>query len=180
MDIDQSKRKQETHTCYNCEEKGHLSHHFPKPWKQCIRLAEPNKVKIKGLIVEAVTAAMDARDTVKKAEGPKRVFRQVDGETHAPSTNRLSVLEMSIVGSTEDMLTPQLPVTTKPNQEPNKLCLNYPILIHSATLCRGTDILLQLSTIDSNTPMSIKALTDSGAMGLFIDIDYVQSNNLKT
>jgi len=28
--------------------------------------------------------------------------------------------------------------------------------------------------------MSIKALIDSGAMGLFIDIDYVQSNNLKT
>ena len=30
MDIDQSKCNQETHTCYNCDEKGHLSHHCPK------------------------------------------------------------------------------------------------------------------------------------------------------
>src|SRR5882724_562210 len=94
-------------------------------------------------------------------------------------TNRFSVLETSTIGSTEDMLTPQSPVTTKPRTEQAMPELP-PILIHSATLRRGTDILLQLSTIDSNTPMSIKALIDSGAMGLFIDINYVWSNNLKT
>jgi len=55
-----------------------------------------------------------------------------------------------------------------------------PFLIHSATLNRETDIPLQLNTIDTNAPMSIKALIDSGAMGLFIDINYVQSKNLKT
>ena len=60
MDIDQSKCKQETHTCYNCEEKGHLSHHFQKPRKQWIHSADPNKVNIKGLVAEVVTAAMDA------------------------------------------------------------------------------------------------------------------------
>src|SRR5882724_5253216 len=59
MDIDQSKRKQETHTCYNCGEKGHLSHHCLKPQKQWIRLAEPNDINIKGLVAEAVTAVMD-------------------------------------------------------------------------------------------------------------------------
>ena len=60
MDIDQSKGKQETRTCYNCEEKGHLSCHCPKPWKQQIRLAETNEIDIKGLMVEGVAAAMDA------------------------------------------------------------------------------------------------------------------------
>ena len=74
MDIDQSKHKQETHTCYNCDEKGHLSHHCPKPWKQQIFSAEPNEINIKGLVVEAVAAAMDARDAAKKMEGPKEDF----------------------------------------------------------------------------------------------------------
>jgi len=74
MDIDQSKHKQETRTCYNCEEKGHLLCHCPKPQKQWIHSAEPNEVDIKGLIVEVVAEAMDARDAVKKAEGPKEGF----------------------------------------------------------------------------------------------------------
>ena len=74
MDIDQSKRKQETRTCYNCEEKGHLSCHCPKPRKQWICLAEPNEVDIKGLVAKVVTAAMDAQDAANKVEGPKEGF----------------------------------------------------------------------------------------------------------
>src|SRR5882724_7961180 len=74
MDINQSKHKQETHTCYNCDEKGHLSHHFLKPLKQWIRLAKSNEVNIKGLIAKAVTEAMDARDAAKKVEGAKEDF----------------------------------------------------------------------------------------------------------
>ena len=74
MDIDQSKCKQETCTCYNCDEKGHLSHHCLKPWKQWIRSAESNEVNIKGLVAEAVTAVMDARDAAKKVEGAKEGF----------------------------------------------------------------------------------------------------------
>src|SRR5882724_13659838 len=89
-------------------------------------------------------------------------------------TNRFSVLETSTVGSTEDMLTLQSPVTTEPRTKQAVPELP-PLLICSATLHRGTDIQLQLNTIDSNTPMSIKAVLDSGAMGLFIDINYVQS-----
>ena len=74
MDINQSKCKQETCTCYNCDDKGHLSCHFPKPWKQQIRLAKPNKVDIKGLVAKVVTAAMDAQDAANKVEGPKEGF----------------------------------------------------------------------------------------------------------
>src|SRR5882724_6766105 len=77
-------------------------------------------------------------------------------------TNRFSVLEASTVGSTEDMLTLQSPVTTEPRTKQAVPELP-PFLIHSATLCRGTDIPLQLNNIDSNTPMSIKALIDSGS-----------------
>jgi len=72
MDIDQSKCKQETCTCYNCDEKGHLSHHFLKPQKQQICLAEPNEVDIKGLVAKVVTAAMmDIQVAAKKVEGVK-------------------------------------------------------------------------------------------------------------
>ena len=71
MDINQSKHKQETRTCYNCEEKGHLWHHCLKPWKQQIGLAEPNEIDIKGLVVEAVTAVMDTRDTARRWKDPK-------------------------------------------------------------------------------------------------------------
>src|SRR5882724_2744795 len=77
------------------------------------------------------------------------------------------------------MLTPQSPVTTELRTEQAMPELP-PFLICSATLHGGIDIPLQLNTIDSNTPMSIKALIDSGAMGLFIEIDYMQSKNLKT
>src|SRR5882724_2693134 len=94
-------------------------------------------------------------------------------------TTRFSVLETSTVGSIEDMLNPQSPVTTEPRTKQAMPELP-PFLICSATLHRGTDIPLQLNTIDSNAPLSIKALIDSGATGLFIDTDYVQSKNLKT
>src|SRR5882724_10290822 len=77
------------------------------------------------------------------------------------------------------MLTLQSPVTTEPRTKQTMPELP-PLLICSATIRRGTDIPLQLNTIDSNTPMSIKALIDSGAMGLFIDINYMWSKNLKT
>jgi len=74
MDINQGKCKQGTCTCYNCDEKGHLLHHCPKPWKQWICSAKPNEVNIKGLVAEVVTAVMDAQDAAKKMEGPKEGF----------------------------------------------------------------------------------------------------------
>jgi len=58
---------------------------------------------------------------------------------------------MGTVGSTEDILTLQSPVTTKPRtgQAVPEL---PPFLICSATLHRGTDIPQQLNTVDSKCP----------------------------
>jgi len=74
MDVDQSKCRPETCTCYNCNENGHLSQHCPKPWKQQICLAKSTKVDLKGLVAEAVVAAMDAQEVAKKAEESKEGF----------------------------------------------------------------------------------------------------------
>ena len=86
----------------------------------------------------------------------------------------------------KDMLTPQSPVTNHPRTEqvvpgqPPPQPSEPPFLIHSTTLRRGTEIPLCLSIVDSNTPMSVEALIDSGAMVLFVDIEYVQSKNIWT
>src|SRR5882724_1797050 len=55
-----------------------------------------------------------------------------------------------------------------------------PILVQSTLLRRGTDVPLCLSTVDSNTPMFVEALVDSGATGMFIDIEVVRSKNIWT
>ena len=84
------------------------------------------------------------------------------------------------------MLTPQSPVINhlrteqvvpeQPLPQPSK----PPFLVQSATLRREIKIPLHLSTMDSNTPMIVEALIDSGATGLFIDIQYVRSKNIWT
>src|SRR5882724_5228039 len=74
MDIDQNKHRSETHSCYNCNEKGHISRHCPKPRKQQIRSTESTELDLKSLLAEAVVAAMDAREIGKKAEEPKEGF----------------------------------------------------------------------------------------------------------
>src|SRR5467141_2000507 len=102
------------------------------------------------------------------------------------STNKFSVLEMSTVGSTRDMLTLQSPIdepkTEKavPQESPRQPPDSTPILIHSSTLRIGMELPLHIHTIGSNTPLLINALIDSGATGRFIDIDYVRSKNLRT
>src|SRR5882724_502297 len=99
-------------------------------------------------------------------------------------TNRFSVLETSTVGSTKDMLTPPSPVTIEPEpvmpEHPTPQLVNTPLLVRSATLLRGTDIPLCLNTIDSNTPMSVKALINSGATGMFINVGFIRSKNIWT
>src|SRR5882724_5929449 len=126
----------------------------------------------------------------KRPKNPKRVFRQVEGRsTVKPTpcqTNRFSVLETSTVGSTKDMLTPLSPVTMELKTEPvvpkhpTPQLTETPLLVQSATLQRGTNIPLCLNTIDSNTPMSVEALIDSGATGMFIDIEFIRSKNIRT
>ena len=74
MDIDQNKHRPETCSCYNCNEKGHLSQHCPKPWKQQVQSVESTKINLKSLVAEAAAAAMDAQVVKKKAEEPKEGF----------------------------------------------------------------------------------------------------------
>src|SRR5882724_2335907 len=101
-------------------------------------------------------------------------------------TNRFSVLETITVGSTRDMLTPQSTVTelkTKqamPQESSHQPSDLTPLLVHSTTLWRGTELPLQIHAVGSNSPLLIVALINSGATGRFIDIDYVWSNNLCT
>src|SRR5882672_8023435 len=93
---------------------------------------------------------------------------------------------MSTVGSTRDMFTPQSPVDEPKTeramlQEPPHQPSNpTPVLIHSTTLHRGTELPLHIHTIGSNTRLLINALINSGATGWFIDVDYVRSKNLHT
>jgi len=105
MDIDQSQPRPEMCNCYKCSDKGHLSFICLKPWKQRIWLADSAEGDIKSIIAKAVSAAMDTRELANKAE---QVKDSVKPTPHL--TNRFSLLEMSTVGSTKDMLTPQLPV----------------------------------------------------------------------
>ena len=90
----------------------------------------------------------------KRPKNPRRVFRQVDGETHAPSDQQVLGLRTSTVGSTKDMLTPPSPVTielkTEPvvPEHPTPQLAETRLLVRSATLRRGTDITLRLNTID--------------------------------
>ena len=74
MDIDQSKPQPETHTCYNCGEKGHILQHCLKPWKQQIQSTTLSKVNIKGLVAKAVAVVLNAQDTAKKVEKYKEDF----------------------------------------------------------------------------------------------------------
>src|SRR5882672_399838 len=102
------------------------------------------------------------------------------------STNRFSVLEMSSVGSTRDMLTLQSPVdeprTEKamPKEPPCQPSDLTPVLVHSTTLCRWMELPLHIHTVCSNTLLLINTLMNSGATGQFIDVDYVRSKNLCT
>jgi len=74
MDIDQNRCRPETHSCYICNEKGHLSQHCPKPWKQQIWLTELIETNLKSLVATAVVAARDALVVKKKVEEPKEGF----------------------------------------------------------------------------------------------------------
>ena len=85
-----------------------------------------------------------------------------------------------------DILTPQSianELKTKqamPYESSHKPPNLTPFFVHSMTLQRGTEIPLQIHAVGSNSPLLIVTLIDSRATGKFIDIDYVQSNNLHT
>src|SRR5882724_8549838 len=116
----------------------------------------------------------------KRPKNPRGFLDRLMVKPTPRQTNRFSVLETSTVGSTKDMLTPPSPVTIEPKtkpvvpEHPTPQLAETPLLVGSATLRRGTDIPLCLNTVDSNTPMSVEALIDSGATGMFIDIEFVR------
>src|SRR5882672_100889 len=93
---------------------------------------------------------------------------------------------MSTIGSTRDMLTLQSPIDeprTEKAMPPESSCQYSnptPVLICSTMLQRGMELPLHIHTIGSNTPLLINTLIDLGAMGIFINVDYVLSRNLHT
>src|SRR5882724_1736533 len=76
----------------------------------------------------------------------------------------------------KELKTEQAVPPTSSHQPPDMT----PLLVCSMTLQRGTKIPLQIHAVGSNSPLLIVTLIDSRATGKFIDIDYVQSNNLHT
>jgi len=94
------------------------------------------------------------------------------------STNRFSVLEECNDSKPEYMPsshTPKhTPVMSKPLPNPEQ------VLVRTAAPRRSTELQIQLESIDSHHPMAVTALLDSGASGLFIDVDYVFAKNLTT
>jgi len=74
MDIDQNKCRPETHRCYNCNLKGHLSQHCLKPQKQQLQSTELTEIDLKSLVAKVVVAVMDGQEVKKKAEEPKEGF----------------------------------------------------------------------------------------------------------
>jgi len=158
---------------------------WQKPGKQQVQLVESTEIDLKRLVAEAVVAEMDAWEVKKKAEEKRRVLGQLMVKSMPHKTNRFSVLETSTVTSTKDMLNP-LSVTiylrTKqvmPKQPPLQPSED-PFLVQSTSLKRGTDVSLHLSTVDSNTAMFVKVLVNSGATGMFIDIEFVRLKNIQT
>src|SRR6266481_1727752 len=130
----------------------------------------------------------------------KGIFKAVNGERHTCLTNHFSVLENCMVGSTKDMLDSKAPQVTEetvskpPTPKPADPTLSLtpsptpPLtakpddslykLIHSTMFQRSTYIPIHVHTVDSNCPLAMKALIDTGATGQFINIEYVQANEL--
>ena len=103
------------------------------------------------------------------------------------STNHFSVLEDCTVGSTKDMLDSNVPPTTEEavSKPPTPNLAGKPagppyVLLHSTTFRRSTYIPLHIHMVNSNLPMAMNALIDTGAMGQFLDVKYVRSKELCT
>jgi transposase InsO family protein len=106
------------------------------------------------------------------------------------STNRFSVLETCTLGITSDMLhplsipdrtetTPVMPPTppTIPTLESDPPPRIY---VRSADLRHCTKVPLKLRSVDTGHPLAIDSLLDSGATGMFIDIELVKEQKLRT
>ena len=106
-------------------------------------------------------------------------------------TNRFSVLENWTVGITSDILhfpAPSGQTETKPAMSktppviPTASETDPPphIYVCSADLCRCTKVPLKIHSVDTGTPLAIDLLLDSGVTGLFIDVEFVREQKLRT
>ena len=62
---------------------------------------------------------------------------------------------------------PVIPTVSETNPPP---C----VYVHSADLRRCTKVPLKICFVDTGTPLAINSLLDSGATGLFIDVEFVK------
>jgi hypothetical protein len=94
-------------------------------------------------------------------------------------TNQFSLLETCTVGPTIDMMDYNY-IDGLHEEEDVSMPTNPPFYIYSTHLCRSTKLKVHLQTLDSSQPMAVDALLDSGAMGMFIDHEFVKAKNLMT
>ena len=101
------------------------------------------------------------------------------------STNHFSLLAECTIGSTMDMMetyqSPKQEDKVVPHSSPLPQHTPTPrIYIRSANLRRSTELKIQVQTVDSSHPMAVDALLDSGATGMFIDVEFAKAKNLTT
>src|SRR5882724_10257566 len=90
MDINQNRLRPEMFICYNCSNKGHLSHTCPKPQKQRIQSTASAEMDIKSIIARQsqwrwMQGMWSKRLNKTRSQGRlKRIFRIVNGKTHTP------------------------------------------------------------------------------------------------
>ena len=95
-----------------------------------------------------------------------------------------------MVGSTKDMLDSNVPPLTEevvskseaPKLADTRSKREKRILeaLQNKIFRRSTYIPIQVHTVDSNCPLAVKALIDCGAMGEFIDHEFVRAHELRT
>ena len=134
-------------------------------------------------MAKAVVAVMDAWEVKKNL---RRVFRLVDSEIRIPSDQQIFSLRNKYSRVYQRYAKPTVTChhwsenQTSHSWTTSTTTFQDPFLAQSTLLWRGTNVPLHLSTVDSNTPMFVKALIDLGATGMFIDIEFIRSKNIWT
>ena len=96
-------------------------------------------------------------------------------------TNRFSILELCTSMDDPNKSKPEeLQINLRNLKRGKKRPMSNNILIRTISNQRSTELQIQLESISSHHPMAVTALLDSGATGLFIDIDFVYAKNLTT
>src|ERR1700748_1704372 len=100
------------------------------------------------------------------------------------STNRFSVLETCMDTDCISNICSSTSCQRERMKDAPVLCdsdqLHPNFLIRNTTIRKSTELSIQLESISSHHPMGVSALLDSGATGLFIDIDFVHAKNFTT